>query len=126
MRQVDTSSSGGVSNGASRVSVGTGVTGRMTGGNWRRLGPTRSRRLALVDSTRPASDAFGGRLDALFSRRETPRLEVKVLARYLSEDAEPGYRPELVAQAKARIAQGGYDTNDRIEAALERMMRDLA
>lgn len=125
-RQMNSSSSGGVLNITHRNSVSSDQSSSTSAHSWCRLAPTRSRRLASRNSSRPASDSVGGRLGTLFSRRESPQLDVKVLARFLTDDAEPGYRPELVAQAKARIARGDYDSNDRIEAALDRMMRDLA
>jgi hypothetical protein len=77
-----------------------------------------------ADST-TARRTSGTRPPASFSRREPERIAPAALARYLDVQEEPGFRPELVDQARAHISRGTYDTSDRLDGAMQALLRDL-
>jgi len=69
-----------------------------------------SRRVAMRDGARPAG-------------RDSDTLEVSKLATYLSKLNEaPAARQALVARVREQIIQGVYDTPEKLEAALDRMI----
>ena len=72
-------------------------------------------------TTRRAS----ARPPASFSRREPDRIEASALARYLDVQDDSGVRPELVDQARAHISRGTYETTDRLDGAVQALLRDL-
>lgn len=57
--------------------------------------------------------------------RGTDRVEVSAMALYVSKLQQmPAIREDLVARVRAQIAAGGYDSEDRLNAAMDEMMKD--
>ena len=53
-------------------------------------------------------------------------VEISTVARLAARIREiPDVRADLVAQAKAEIAAGTYETNERIEITIDRLMEEL-
>ena len=62
---------------------------------------------------------------ALIARGED-RLEVSELATYLSKlSAMPPIRKDLVDSVRRQIDAGTYETPEKVEAAMEELLRDL-
>jgi len=58
--------------------------------------------------------------------RGRDRVEVSDLARYLGKlQAMPDVRVELVAQVRQALAEGAYETQDKLELAIERLAQDI-
>lgn len=58
--------------------------------------------------------------------RAADELEVSELATYLSKlSAMPPVRTELVETVRRQIAAGTYDTPEKMDAAMEELLRDL-
>ena len=55
------------------------------------------------------------------------QLDISPAADLLSRalDTKPTFRADKVAQAKAAIANGDYDSNEKLDAAMSRMLDDL-
>jgi hypothetical protein len=53
------------------------------------------------------------------------RVEISDLARVLSDALESVARDERIAELKASIARGDYLTHEKLDAALERALKDL-
>ncbi len=60
-------------------------------------------------------------------QRGSDQVDVSPAARYLSRLQEmPEVRTELVERVRAQIASGQYDSPDKISAALDNIVEDLA
>lgn len=58
-------------------------------------------------------------------RRGTDRVEVSALATYLSKLRQlPAVRQSLIDSVRAQIENGTYDTPEKIDAALDQMLRE--
>lgn len=53
------------------------------------------------------------------------RVELSTHARHLARLAENPIRPELVAEVKAKIEAGGYETDEKLERAIDAMLADF-
>ena len=59
-------------------------------------------------------------------RNVTDTVEISEVAKLAAKIQDiPDVRADLVATAKAEIAEGTYETTQRIEVAIERLMEDL-
>ncbi|MCC6950269.1 MAG: flagellar biosynthesis anti-sigma factor FlgM [Phycisphaerales bacterium] len=87
--------------------------------------------LAPIDRTRaihPAAAAYAraGKEEAAPTiRRGTDHVEVSELATYLAKIRQLPIRQELVDRVRDEISRGEYDTPDRVEAAVEELLKDL-
>lgn len=76
-------------------------------------------RRATPDQTSVSSAASGS--------RGADRVEVSAMALYVSKMQQlPAIRADLVARVRAEINAGGYDTDDRLNAAMDEMMKDMS
>ncbi len=58
--------------------------------------------------------------------RGEDRVEVSAMALYVSKMQQlPAIREDLVARVRAQIVSGGYDTDERLNAAMDEMMKDV-
>lgn len=76
-------------------------------------------------STTPASET---RPAAAASKPESPRdeLEISSAGKMLDQlSNSPEVRQERIARIREAIANGTYDTDEKLEAALERMFQDM-
>ncbi|MEZ6242581.1 MAG: flagellar biosynthesis anti-sigma factor FlgM [Phycisphaerales bacterium] len=65
--------------------------------------------------------------DAESSRRAGDRVEVSDLARYLAKLRQvPSVRQEMVDQVRQQIESGVYESPEKIEAAIDAMVRELS
>lgn len=53
------------------------------------------------------------------------RVELSTHARLLARLAENPIRPDLVADVKAQIESGAYETDDKLERAIDAMLADF-
>jgi hypothetical protein len=59
-------------------------------------------------------------------RRGVDHVEVSHLAMYLSKlKSLPAVRQDLIDSVREQLAQGGYDTPEKLEAALDQLLDDL-
>jgi negative regulator of flagellin synthesis FlgM len=58
-------------------------------------------------------------------RRGQDRVEVSELATYMSKLKQLPVRQDLIDSVRARIADGTYDTPERLEAAIDELIQDL-
>jgi anti-sigma28 factor (negative regulator of flagellin synthesis) len=58
-------------------------------------------------------------------RRGNDEVEVSAVATYLSKLRQLPIRQDLVDRVREEIAQGTYDTSDRLDAALDELIQDL-
>lgn len=64
--------------------------------------------------------------DAESSRRAGDRVEVSDIARYLAKLRQvPSVRQELVDRVRAQIESGVYESPEKIEAAIDAMVKEL-
>lgn len=67
-----------------------------------------------------------GRTTAPAARRPSDAVELSDRARLLSElKTLPEIREDLVATIQAQIESGNYETQEKLEAAVQRMIEDL-
>jgi hypothetical protein len=58
--------------------------------------------------------------------READQLEVSFMATYLAKLRElPAIRQDLVDRVKGEISAGRYETNEKLEAALDELVKEL-
>ncbi len=82
---------------------------------------TAARRFAGVNSAEKPVSA-----PSESSVRGEDRVEVSDAARWMSElRTMPDVRADKVAAAREAIARGDFDTDERLNVAIERMMEDL-
>ena len=81
---------------------------------------TAARRFAGVNSAEKSVSA-----PSESSVRGEDRVEVSDAARWMSELTMPDVRADKVAAAREAIARGDFDTDERLNVAIERMMEDL-
>lgn len=59
--------------------------------------------------------------------RGKDRVEVSAMALYVSKLQQlPAVREDLVSRVRAEIASGTYDTDERLNAALDEMFKDVS
>ncbi len=79
---------------------------------------------APIESSRAAGTAETGLSPARI--RANDRVELSRAAQLLSRLSElPDVREDLVARVRAEIAAGGYETDAKIEQALDQLTEDL-
>ncbi|TVQ57104.1 MAG: flagellar biosynthesis anti-sigma factor FlgM [Phycisphaerales bacterium] len=79
---------------------------------------------AALNGTSIANGAIADRTDVSESRRD--RVELSDHARFMERLREsPGVRTDLVQKIRAAIADGSYETDEKIQAAAARLMQDL-
>jgi anti-sigma28 factor (negative regulator of flagellin synthesis) len=89
------------------------------------------RPIALAGQTRGVAMRTAAKEDgrvgaAGVGMRAADELEVSELATYLSKlSAMPPVRTELVETVRRQIAAGTYDTPEKMDAAMEELLRDL-
>lgn len=76
--------------------------------------------ISRAQRTTPGARAEPGRSDAERARREGDRVELSPTARELQ--ARDGLREDLVAQVRERIEAGEYDSAQRLDEALDRLI----
>lgn len=60
------------------------------------------------------------------ARRGPDRVEVSAVATYLSKSRlSPPIRQDLVDTVRRQIAAGTYDTADKLDAAIDEMLKDI-
>ncbi|MDQ7013138.1 MAG: flagellar biosynthesis anti-sigma factor FlgM [Planctomycetota bacterium] len=74
---------------------------------------------ARAGETRP-----GDRAQTRSARRGADRVEVSSLARELSQQQEP-VRQDLIDRVRAEIDSGSFETDRRVDGAIDRIMEDL-
>jgi anti-sigma28 factor (negative regulator of flagellin synthesis) len=90
------------------------------------LSPLSRTSSGLSDSTRTSStsSSIPGRID---TSQRVDRVEVSEQARYLAAmKSMPDARLDLIERVKAQIARGTYDTPQKLDAALDHMIDELA
>jgi len=70
-------------------------------------------------STRPATEETSP------VRRDEDRVELSPVGTYLAKLRNLPIRSELVSSVREQIAQGTYDTPEKIDAAIEELLKDL-
>jgi len=77
-----------------------------------------------ADRASPAKPAE--QLRAAEALSPTDEVEISAMGRLLDDASRmPGVREQRLAQIRAEIEAGTYDTPERLEAAVDRMLREL-
>ena len=80
---------------------------------------------AAVTPVQPVSQAYGNAATSA-PQAVGDTIEISTVARLASRVHElPDVRTELVERVKAEISAGTYETSDRLDVALERLMEEL-
>jgi len=82
----------------------------------------------VENSSPPTRKARASRRVPLATRRPPakPKLDPAPLAEWVRKIRElPDVRKDLVARVKAEIAAGTYETPEKLDAAIERLLEDL-
>ena len=77
----------------------------------------------LEAEARAAEARPGDHAQTRSARRGADRVEVSSLARELAKQQEP-VRQELIDRVRAEIESGSYETDHRIDGAIDRIMED--
>ncbi len=78
----------------------------------------------LEAEARAAEGRPGEHAQTRAARRGTDRVEVSSLARELSKQQEP-VRQELIDRVRTEIESGSYETDRRVDGAIDRILEDL-
>lgn len=71
-------------------------------------------------------DRPGQQAEPRAARRGEDRVEVSALAQSLSRlNQEPPVRQDLIDRVRAEIEAGTYDTPERVDGAVERILREV-
>lgn len=82
-------------------------------------------RAAALGRTR-ASEVSSNGSGAAGTVRGEDRVEVSAMALYVSKMQQlPAIREDLVARVRAQISAGTYDTDERLNAAMDQMIKEL-
>ncbi|MCB9846038.1 MAG: flagellar biosynthesis anti-sigma factor FlgM [Phycisphaeraceae bacterium] len=91
------------------------------------IGPVGHDNLGRVEPIARRDSAEPGRHVETRARRDVDHVEVSRLAQYLRKLREvPEIRQELVDQTREAIERGDYDTPEKLEAALDRLIEEDA
>lgn len=119
---------------AASISNGYGGYGRSTDvvtEAMERARAAASRRAKLEQALPATGAAAGSKIGSqdgsvVGSVRGTDRVEVSAMALYVSKLQQlPAVRADLVARVRSEINAGVYDTDERMNAAMDEMMKDV-